>query len=101
MIAWPTPYQFAQAIDDIEGVYKSAHDMYSFRVYREGGVIKVDAEIDDGFESFTMVGCEIDKLVFSKYSLREDNKSRIEFLRNEGSGKVEYVTYDRYLYRRV
>ncbi|MDB9952245.1 beta-lactamase family protein [Porticoccaceae bacterium] len=93
--------RIAQAIDDIEGVYMSAHDMYSFRVYREGGVIKVDAEIDDGFESFTMVGCEIDKLVFSKYSLREDNKSRIEFLRNTGSGKVEYVTYDRYLYRRV
>jgi len=29
-----------------------------------------------------------------------DNKSKIEFLRNEKTGKVEYVTYDRYLYRR-
>jgi len=29
-----------------------------------------------------------------------DNKSKIEFLRNKTTGKVEYVTFDRNLYRR-
>ena len=75
--------------------------MYQFKVYREGGVLRVDADIDDGAVSFALTMKDVDKLQFLAYSLRAENKNQIEFIRNRDSGKVEYVTYDRYLYRRV
>ena len=93
--------KIAQALEDIEGLYKSAHGMYQFRVYRENGVLRVDADIDDGAISFVLTMSDVDKLEFLLYSHRAENKSKVEFLRNAQSGKVEYVTYDRYLYRRV
>ena len=93
--------KIAQAFEDIEGLYQSAHGMYQFRVYRENGVLRVDADIDDGQISFVLVAQGIEQLEFVVYSHRADNKNKVKFLRNETSGKVEYVTYDRYLYRRV
>lgn len=90
--------KIAAAIEAIQGVYKSPHDMYEFRVYRKNGVLQVDADIDDGFESFTLVAEDIEKLRFCRYSLRAINRNKIEFLRDRQTGKVEYVAYDRYLY---
>ena len=93
--------KIAQALEDIEGLYKSAHGMYQFRVYRDNGVLKVDADIDDGVICFVMTMKDVDALEFLVYSHKAENKNKVKFLRNAQSGKVEHVTYDRYLYRRV
>ena len=90
----------AQAIEDITGEYQSPHNMYSFKVGLSNNVLMADAVYDDGNLTFPLLSDDIANLVFKGYSLVADNKSKIEFLRNEKTGKVEYVTYDRYLYRR-
>ena len=75
--------------------------MYGFKAYRDKGLLRVDADIDDGAVSFALVAKDIDKLEFVVYSHRSDIKSKVVFLRDEVIGKVAYVTYDRYLYRKV
>ena len=75
--------------------------MYGFKVYRDKGLLRVDADIDDGAISFALLAKDIDKLEFVIYSHRADNKNKVVFLRDEVTGNVKYVTYDRYLYRRV
>ena len=65
------------------------------------GMLWADAQIDDGAVSFALQAVDIDKRVFARYSLRADNKNTITFVRNELSGKIEFLAFDRYLYRRV
>jgi len=88
-------------LEAIEGTYKSPHDMYQFVVYRDKGVLHVDADIDDGNISFTLVPKDMDKLEFFVYSFRADNKNLVRFLRDKATGQVTFVAYDRYLYRRI
>ena len=89
------------ALDTIEGTYKSPHNMYSLTLSRKNGMAWVDAQIDDGATSFALLAKDIDQLQFARYSLRADNKNLLTFVRNKTTGKIDYVTYDRYLYRRA
>lgn len=93
--------RIVKALKEIAGQYHSAHGMYGFKVYRDKGLLRVDADIDDGAISFALLAKDIDKLEFVIYSHRADNKNKVVFLRDEVTGNVKYVTYDRYLYRRV
>lgn len=86
---------------EVEGRDQSAHGMYDFKVYRDKGVPRVDADIDDGEVSFLVLAHDLERLIFKVYSHRADNKNEVQFLRDEASGKVAFVTFDRYLYRRV
>ena len=101
------PYQVVEGlnitavIEDITGLYQSPHDMYSFHVLYDNNVLQVKAGIDDGTIEFPLVLNNLNALEFARYSLREDNKNKVQFFRNDSTGKVEFVSYDRYLYRRV
>ena len=88
-------------VDEILGTYRSPHELYQLTLSRKNSMLWVDAQIDDGAVSFAMVSHDIDKLEFARYSLRADNKNKITLIRNQASGRIEYCTYDRYLYRRV
>ena len=90
-----------RALEEIEGVYTSPHNLYRFKVSRKHNVLHVDAEIDDGPISFVLVVRDIDKLLFSRYTLRANCGSKVEFIRNRESGLVEFVSFDRYLYRKL
>ncbi len=89
------------AIDEVAGTYKSPHDMYEITLSRKNGMLWADAQIDDGAISFALLVKDIDKFEFARYSLRAENNNKITFLRHEVTGKIEYLAYDRYLYRRV
>lgn len=89
------------ALEAIEGRYQSPHGMYDLVVSQEKGVLQVMADIDDGRVSFPILPVDLEALEFKPYSLREEVKARLQFLREANSERVAYVTYDRYLYRRV
>ncbi|UVW34149.1 serine hydrolase [SAR92 clade bacterium H455] len=93
-------FKIARALDEIEGTYKSAYNMYSLTVLRKAGVLQVDMETDDGSFSFPLIPSDIENLEFSVYSLRANSKTKVVFYRNKDSQKVEYAAYDRFLYRR-
>ncbi len=88
-------------IEEIEGNYKSSYDLYSFMVKLKGSIVNVHAEIDDGPMDFPIILKNETKLEFLVAGTVPDSKNVIKFMRNPDSGKIEYVTFDRYLYRRV
>ena len=92
--------RIGNALDEIEGTYKSAYNMYSLAIARKGGVLQADVETDDGSFSFPLIPSDIDKLEFSTYSLKANSKAKVVFYRNKDSQKVEFAAYDRFLYRR-
>ena len=92
--------RLGKLLDEIEGSYKSAYDMYSLKIYRKDGVLQADAEIDDASLSFPLLPSDIDNLEFATYSLKAGNKAKVVFYRNKDSQKIEFAAYDRFLYRR-
>ena len=93
--------RIGKVLDEIEGTYKSAYNMYSLTIARKAGVLQADVETDDGSFSFPLLPSDIDNLEFSTYSLRANNKAKVVFYRNKDSQQVEFAAYDRFLYRRA
>jgi hypothetical protein len=90
-----------RAVDEIKGCYQSAYGMYQLSAAMKGGVLQADLETDDGSFSFPLCPVDWGKLAFAPYVLRSDQKARVIFHRNKDTGLVEFVSYDRFLYRRV
>ena len=90
-----------KVLEELQGNYKTAHDIYALNVEIKAGVLQADIEIDDGRFCFSLTPNDLDKLDFATYSLRSNSKAKLQFYRNKDTQKVEYVAYDRYLYRRV
>ena len=93
--------RIAKLRQELVGTYKTAYDLYSFTLSLNGAVLQVEVEIDDGTLHFPLTASDLDKLEFSVYSLRSINHNKVRFIRDPESGAVAYVSYDRYLYRRV
>ena len=93
--------RLAKLVDEIKGMYQSAYGIYNMKVEVKAGILQADIEVDDGSVSLPLIPENLNALEFTTYSLRSKNKSRVQFYRNEETKNVEYVSYDRYLYRRV
>ena len=92
--------RIVEALKAIEGTYQSPYEMYSLKVSRKGVVLQADLETDDGSFSFPLIPKDLDKLEFTTYSLRSDNKARVFFYRNSETQQVEFASYDRFMYKR-
>jgi CubicO group peptidase (beta-lactamase class C family) len=83
------------------GKYISPAEMYSFEITLTGGYLNVKLEIDDGFLSFPVLLKNIDTLEFIVCDNLRDKELIITFIRNKNTQKVEFVNYDRYLFKKV
>ena len=88
-------------IEEISGNYKSSHDLYKLKIYLKETILYADIEMDDGSMTFPLLVKDFDKLEFSVCSTLPEIREGIKFLRNSVSNKIEFVTYDRYLYRKT
>ena len=95
------PLQIDGALQEIQGMYKTAHDLYSLNIVIKGEVLQADFDDDDGCYSLSLTPKDLGSLNFDTYSLRSNNPRNLQFYRNKDSQKVEYAAYDRFLYRRV
>lgn len=99
--------RISRALKDVMGTYQSQYGMHQFSLQFKGNVLQADIETDDGHFTFPVLIDDLNTLEFKAYSLREHNASRpdccgkIKFYRNADSERIEFMTYDRYLYRRV
>ncbi|MFX1374267.1 MAG: serine hydrolase domain-containing protein [Promethearchaeota archaeon] len=91
----------SQILDEICGIYKSSHDLYELKIYLKGPVLFADIEVDDGFMSFPLIPKQLENLSFSICSSLPVQREGIKFIRAQTTKKVKFVTYDRYLYRRI
>ena len=89
-----------RAVEAIEGTYQSPYAMYSLTITRKGLVLHADVETDDGSFSFPLVPSDLDKLEFTKCSLKPNKNAKIAFYRNQQTQRVEFAAYDRYLFKR-
>ena len=69
--------RISKVLDEIEGTYKSAYNMYQLTISRNGAVLEADVETDDGSFSFPLIPSDIDKLEFSVYSVSDHSKSNV------------------------
>jgi CubicO group peptidase (beta-lactamase class C family) len=88
-------------ISEIEGVYKSPHDLYNLKINLKNGILWADIEIDDGPMSYPIIVKDIDHLEFVVCGILPPIKQNIHFIRNSKSNIVEFATFDRYLYRKI
>jgi len=92
--------QMERTIEEISGNYKSSHDLYNLKIYLKGTILYADIETDDGAMSFPLMVKDLDNLEFTICSTLPEIRHGIKFLKNSISNKIEFVTYDRYLYRK-
>ncbi|MHA1104162.1 MAG: serine hydrolase domain-containing protein [Promethearchaeota archaeon] len=92
--------EMERIIEEISGNYKSSHDLYNLKIYLKETILYADIEIDDGAMCFPLMVKDLDNLEFTVCSTLPEIRQGIKFLKNSESNKIEFVTYDRYLYRK-
>jgi CubicO group peptidase (beta-lactamase class C family) len=88
-------------ISEIEGIYKSPHDLYNLKINLKKGILWADIEVDDGPMSYPIIVKDIENLDFVVCGVLPPIKQNIHFIRNFESNMVEFATFDRYLYRKT
>jgi hypothetical protein len=91
----------SQVVDEITGTYKSSHNLYEMKIYLKGPVLFADIEVDDGFMSFPLVPKKLENLTFDICSTLPVMREGIRFIKDQTTNKVNFATYDRYLYQKT
>jgi CubicO group peptidase (beta-lactamase class C family) len=99
-ISYIEELKMEQIIEEISGEYKSSHDLYKLKIYLKGTVLFADIEIDDGSMTLPLIPKELENLTFTICSTFPIPKQFIRFIRDDSTGKVKFIVYDRYLYRK-
>jgi CubicO group peptidase (beta-lactamase class C family) len=87
-------------INDIEGIYKSPHDLYNLKIHLKKGILWANIEVDDGLMSYPIIVKDIDNSEFVVCGVLPPIRQNIHFIRNSESNKIEFAIFDRYLYRK-
>ncbi|UYP48636.1 D-aminopeptidase [Candidatus Lokiarchaeum ossiferum] len=90
--------QVEPILDEIQGKYYAPHDLYSAEILLEGGVLWAKLQIDDGSLKFPLIPKDILNLTFTLGLAQLPPVPKIQFYRDNNTGKISSVTYDRYLY---
>ena len=89
-----------EIVEEISGTYHSYLDLYQMDVKLKGNVLYAEIEIDDGTMSLPLIIEDPKELKFQIGTFLRNPNQFIQFHRNSETGKIEYVTFDRYLYRK-
>lgn len=89
-----------EILAEICGEYQAPYDMYSMKITQKGGIVNAKLEIDDGPLEFPIMLDSIDPLKFVVCQSSTKKPVYVEFYRNQGSKKIEFASFDRYLYRK-
>ncbi|MFW9866832.1 MAG: serine hydrolase domain-containing protein [Candidatus Thorarchaeota archaeon] len=86
--------------EEIVGTYQSSLGLYKLETNFKNLSIQIKVESDDGTFTFPLIIKNYDDLIFEIFSTIPYPLQKVQFHRNLKTGKVEYVTYDRYLYHK-
>ena len=89
-----------EVYEKIGGKYKSSLGLYKLEVSFKAMSIHIKVETDDGVLNFPLIIEDFDDLTFRLFSTISSTLQRVKFYQDSNTRKVEYVTYDRYLYHR-
>ena len=75
--------------------------MYTLTVSLKNGIVMINFDIDDGkFEAPVLLE-DAEKLSFVVCNSLTEARQYVTFYRNRDTNKIEFVNYDRYLYKKV
>lgn len=94
-------FENRRILEEIAGNYKSPLNMYNFRIEVKGGAVNADFEIDDGKFSFPLLLVDKENLKFQICNSLAEKPSYVIFYRNKDTRKIEFLNYDRYLYKKL
>ena len=87
--------------EGIAGSYQSSLGLYNLEVSFKNWSIHIKVESDDGVFDFPLIIEDYNDLTFTLFSTIPSALQNVKFHRDPKTGKVEYVTYDRYLYHKT
>ncbi len=88
-------------LKEICGEYRAPYDMYSMKITQKGGMVHANLEIDDGPLDFPIMLDDFDLLKFKICHSNSTKKVYVKFFRNSHTHKIEFGTFDRYLYKKL
>ena len=88
-------------LKEICGEYSSAYDMYSMKITQKGGMVHANLEIDDGPLDFPIMLDDFDLLRFKICQSASTKNVYVQFFRNAQTQKIDFGTFDRYLYKKL
>jgi CubicO group peptidase (beta-lactamase class C family) len=86
--------------EEIVGTYQSSLDLYKLEASFKNWSIEIKVETDDGTFPLNLIIKDYENLIFEIFSTIPYTLQKVQFHQNPQTGKVEYVTYDRYLYHK-
>ena len=87
-------------LEEITGVYLAPHDLYKAEISLDKGVLWASIQIDDGEFKVPLIPSDINNLSFSIGVAQLPPVPQIQFIRNKQTKKIEFLSYDRYLYKK-
>ncbi|MBN2155292.1 MAG: serine hydrolase [Candidatus Lokiarchaeota archaeon] len=93
--------KYKNLISMVEGTYKSYRELYSLKLETKGPLLMAHLEIDDGDFDIPISVEDPENLIFTIPTGFPDQREKIQFVRDEKTGKISYATFDRYLYHRI
>lgn len=87
-------------LEEITGVYLAPHDLYKAEISLDKGVIQASIQYDDGEIKVPLIPSDISHLIFTIGVAQLPPVPQIQFIRNKETKKIEFLSYDRYLYRK-
>ncbi len=93
-------FEFRKIISSIEGTYKTYRDLYTTKVELKDNMIMLHLENDDGEMDFPIQVQDPENLIFTIPVGFPELQPKIRFIRDEKTGKIAHLIYDRYIYHR-
>ncbi|MFX0036176.1 MAG: serine hydrolase domain-containing protein [Candidatus Hermodarchaeota archaeon] len=87
--------------EKIAGSYQSSLGLYKLDVTFKNFSIHIKVESDDGVFNFPLIIEDYEELIFLLFSTIPSSLQKVKFHQDFTTGKVIYVTYDRYLYHKL
>lgn len=87
--------------NELIGEYKTLLDLYSLKMELKGNVLYADFEIDDGSFTYPLLLHDEKSLSFMVCNSLADKRLILQFKRDPVTQEIKYVTYERYLYKRI
>ncbi|TFF85189.1 MAG: class C beta-lactamase-related serine hydrolase [Promethearchaeota archaeon] len=93
-------YRLLEIYEQIKGDYKSSLGLYELEVFLKNQSIYIKVESDDGTFTFPLIAENLDTLTFQLFQTVPTPIKQVKFHRDSETGKIKFVTYDRYLYHK-
>jgi len=94
-------YRVLEVYEQIKGKYKSSLGLYELEVFLKNQSIYIKVETDDGIFTFPLIVEDLEKLEFQLFATVPYPIKSLKFHKDPDTGKVMFVTYDRYLYHKL